>query len=215
MDYTIHGLLQARILEWVAVPFSRGSSQPRNWNRVSCIAGGCRLWSIQLTNWITSFSAFSLWPSRPPPTGDRVYIFFCLLEVGLAKWLALANGMLPSMMMMPWKTFSGSVSFALDISLTFIQERICPRCQHQGEKGTRIRTQLVKSSGELQGPQAHRQENVMLSAVSQWHFWIVQHKALLYVKLIQCIKSSRATETKNHRLGGFNNINLSSRSPGG
>ena len=26
MDYTVHGILQARILEWVAIPFSRGSS---------------------------------------------------------------------------------------------------------------------------------------------------------------------------------------------
>ena len=33
------GILQARILEWVAIPFSRGSSWPRNWTRVSCIAG--------------------------------------------------------------------------------------------------------------------------------------------------------------------------------
>ena len=30
MDYTVHGLLQARILEWAAFPFSRGSSQPRD-----------------------------------------------------------------------------------------------------------------------------------------------------------------------------------------
>ena len=29
MDYTVHGILKARILEWVAVPFSRGSYQPR------------------------------------------------------------------------------------------------------------------------------------------------------------------------------------------
>ena len=29
-DYAIHGILQARILEWVAIPFSRGSSQPRD-----------------------------------------------------------------------------------------------------------------------------------------------------------------------------------------
>ena len=29
MDYTVHGILQARILEWAGVPFSRGSSQPR------------------------------------------------------------------------------------------------------------------------------------------------------------------------------------------
>ena len=39
-DYTtIHGILQARILEWVSVPFSRESSQPRDWTQVSCIAG--------------------------------------------------------------------------------------------------------------------------------------------------------------------------------
>ena len=36
---SIHGFLQARILEWVAVSFSRGSSQPRNRTQVSCIAG--------------------------------------------------------------------------------------------------------------------------------------------------------------------------------
>ena len=30
MDHTFHGILQARILEWVAFPFSRGSSQPRD-----------------------------------------------------------------------------------------------------------------------------------------------------------------------------------------
>ena len=40
MDCTVHGILQARILEWVAFPFSRGSSQPRDQTRVSCIADG-------------------------------------------------------------------------------------------------------------------------------------------------------------------------------
>ena len=40
MDYTVHGILQPRILEWVAVPFSRESSQPRNKTQVFCIAGG-------------------------------------------------------------------------------------------------------------------------------------------------------------------------------
>ena len=39
MDYTAHGILQARILEWVAVLFSRASSQPRDPIQVSCIAG--------------------------------------------------------------------------------------------------------------------------------------------------------------------------------
>ena len=35
-----HGVLLARVLEWVAMPSSRGSSQPRYWTQVSCIAGG-------------------------------------------------------------------------------------------------------------------------------------------------------------------------------
>ena len=41
---SVHGILQARILEWVAVPFSRGSSQPRDWIQVSCIA--CRFFTV-------------------------------------------------------------------------------------------------------------------------------------------------------------------------
>ena len=47
MDCTVRRILQARILEWVAFPFSRGSSQPRNRTQVSCIAGGF------FTSWAT------------------------------------------------------------------------------------------------------------------------------------------------------------------
>ena len=39
MDYTVHGILQARVLEWVAFPVSRGSSKPRDRTQVSCNAG--------------------------------------------------------------------------------------------------------------------------------------------------------------------------------
>ena len=39
MDYTAHGILQARILEWVALPFSRGSFQHWDKTQVSHIAG--------------------------------------------------------------------------------------------------------------------------------------------------------------------------------
>ena len=52
MDYSSpgssdHGMFQARILEWVAISLSRGSSRPRDWTQVSCIAG--RLF----TDWAT------------------------------------------------------------------------------------------------------------------------------------------------------------------
>ena len=39
IDHTVHGILQVRILEWVAFPFSRGSFQLRDWIQVSCTAG--------------------------------------------------------------------------------------------------------------------------------------------------------------------------------
>ena len=69
----LRGILQARILEWVAISFSRGSSQPRDWTQVSCIAGRCfNLWATRearrslnaklktwdiviLTKWIISY----------------------------------------------------------------------------------------------------------------------------------------------------------------
>ena len=49
--YTVPGILQAKILEWVAFPFSRGSSQPRDRTQVSYIAGrfftSCTTWEAQ------------------------------------------------------------------------------------------------------------------------------------------------------------------------
>ena len=47
VDYAVHGILQARILEWVTSPFSRGSSQSRDRTQVSCFAGGF------FTSWAT------------------------------------------------------------------------------------------------------------------------------------------------------------------
>ena len=48
---SLHGILQAKVLEWVAISFSRGSSQPRDWTWVSHIAGRC----------------FNLWATREAP----------------------------------------------------------------------------------------------------------------------------------------------------
>ena len=49
MDYTLHGILQARIMERVAFPFSRRSSQPRGRTQVSHVAGRF------FTSWATSY----------------------------------------------------------------------------------------------------------------------------------------------------------------
>ena len=66
MAFTIHGILQARILEWVAFPFSRESSQPRDWTQVSCIAGGF------FTSWAYDTDFFFYFKEFPD------YCFICL-----------------------------------------------------------------------------------------------------------------------------------------
>ena len=64
---SIHGILQARILEWVAIPFSRGSSWPRNQTGVSCIAGRF------FTSWVTRkaqyipYSVYNIWRKKRQP----------------------------------------------------------------------------------------------------------------------------------------------------
>ena len=59
-DYTVHGILQARILVWVAFPSSRGSSQPRDRTQVSCIP------SRLFTSWATR-EALVTWPGIIKP----------------------------------------------------------------------------------------------------------------------------------------------------
>ena len=60
--YTVLGILQARILEWVAVPFSRGSSQHRSPTQVSRIAGRFfASWATRKAQEAYSFSSGSCW----------------------------------------------------------------------------------------------------------------------------------------------------------
>ena len=62
MDYTVHGILQARILEWVAFPFSRVSSQPRDRTQVSRIAGGFfTTWAIIVTQIVVYLVVLTLY----------------------------------------------------------------------------------------------------------------------------------------------------------
>ena len=67
MDYTVHRILQARILEWVAFPFSRVSTQPRNWTQVSYIAG----------------RFFTSWATRKPFYFEVLFNKICSVNVFL------------------------------------------------------------------------------------------------------------------------------------
>ena len=57
---SIHGIFQARVLEWVAISFSRGSSQPRDQTWVSCIVGRCfTVWTTREVLLLLLLSCFS------------------------------------------------------------------------------------------------------------------------------------------------------------
>ena len=78
-DYTIHGILLARILEWVAFPVSRGSSQPRDRTQISCIIGGI---PYKLFKWYNHLGRVFL------STASlfwclRIFRCLCLLETAL------------------------------------------------------------------------------------------------------------------------------------
>ena len=106
MDYTVHGILQAGIVEWVAFPFSRGSSQPRNQTGVFCIADGF------FTNWAIR-EAFSF---RISPSNEYSALIFLRID-----WLDLLaiQGTLKSLLQHhSWKAsiFQHSVLLTVQLS---------------------------------------------------------------------------------------------------
>ena len=79
MDYTVHGLLQAKILEWVAFPFSRGSPWPRDQTLVSWTSGGF------FTNWTIRETQQQY---RLPKYVNGQYFYFKVTYFDRFKWLA-------------------------------------------------------------------------------------------------------------------------------
>ena len=95
MNCIVHGILQARILEWVAIPFSRGSSQPRDRTQVSHIASGFfTSWAtrevleaewIRVNVWLSSFAVHLKLSQH-----CVVLVYSVLYSVFFFLWLVLA-----------------------------------------------------------------------------------------------------------------------------
>ena len=86
MDYTIHGILEARILEWVAIPFYRRSSQPRDWTQVSHIAGRFfTSWAAREAQYkyIEFRKVYLLWHDS--------FVYYLYLCMSLEKWTSADN----------------------------------------------------------------------------------------------------------------------------
>ena len=72
---SVSRILQARILEWIAIPSSRGSSQLRDWTQVSCIAGGFfTIWATREVLLIAVAAAAVLLQSCPA-SKNSLFIF--------------------------------------------------------------------------------------------------------------------------------------------
>ena len=109
MDYAVHGILQARILEWVAFPFSRGSAQPRNQTHVSRIGGRF------FTSWGTREAGFSmqwmllfyLWGALTWCIYDPFHlILWTLLILGHKRCKIKHFWVLPPPPLLTWNVFS-------------------------------------------------------------------------------------------------------------
>ena len=69
--FSVHGIFQARVLEWVAISFPRGSSQPRDWTWVSRTAGRrFTIWATREAN-----HGFLLMWSSLPIASDQVFLW--------------------------------------------------------------------------------------------------------------------------------------------
>ena len=80
---SVHGILQARILEWVAIPSSRGSSKPRDQTQVSNTAGGFfTVWATREAQgwWFPFLSSFLLWSSPACLSLLSLPFFWCQIQ---------------------------------------------------------------------------------------------------------------------------------------
>ena len=107
---SVYGAVQARMLEWVAIPFSRGSSQPRDQTWVSCIAGRFfTIWATREAQWDSSqwfhksFWQFLTISPTPTPSGhpssravislmpyENVIVLDSLTTFGGYSWFSLS-----------------------------------------------------------------------------------------------------------------------------
>ena len=88
---SVHGILQARILEWIAMPFSRASSRPRDRTQVSCIAG----------------RFFTIWTTREASIGKQMCVY------------PLSGVCFESIFSWPWHIFSFSSVSITEQNLKF------------------------------------------------------------------------------------------------
>ena len=102
---SIHGIFQARMLEWVAIAFSRRSSRPRDWNRVSRILG----------------RRFTIWATREVPkikgittkTSNKLFWELSTLRSQKSHWVSLEKAL--NFLELTWHWYDFSMNQSLSV----------------------------------------------------------------------------------------------------
>ena len=145
---SVHGILQARILEWVAMLFSRGSSRPRDWTQVFCIAGrfftvwaigGVLWWGLNWWKALWIHYPFALRPSFTQVSSRNMNSIPVLWEINFFVW---------------WMTFIFYFFFFLHSPhphrwVTFNSRAPCQLCRYS------LRTALQPETSSFLGSNVH------------------------------------------------------------
>ena len=119
---SVHGILQARILEWVAMPSSRGSSQPRDQTQVSWVAGGFfTVWATKKVK-LSNTRHSSTLGKRMKPGRNYIATRFCIPP---NFYLSLLLGGPLNLSLSSWQTLFICLFWLLQIFSSFKN-----RCAH-------------------------------------------------------------------------------------
>ena len=154
---SVHGILQAWILEWVAVPSSRGSFQPRYWTHVSCGSFIAGRFFAELTYWQSSYLSPRSLCLLLAVSMNSVFTLVSSLNKLLGNRLIWYSGYLehPGKKLMGW---TGSMHFNM-----------------QAEKGLHLhRTGMFSRAGNLEVRSERHSLLLNVSFMTSWAWWEAQ-----------------------------------------
>ena len=115
--FSIQGIFQARVLEWVAISFSRGSSRPRDQTQVSHIVGR------RFTHWATG----EAWGSRKEDLILKIYMWVIFVWSFLVEELTVHH-MTTGRKRISLRLFCGFSSLCITVSISDLELHFCGEC---------------------------------------------------------------------------------------
>ena len=173
--FSVHEISQTRILEWVTISSSRGSSQPRNWTSISCIAG----------------IFFTIAPPGKPLV-DVVLMVFPVVMYRCESWTtkeaepqrfdAFELWYWRRLLRVPWTARRSNQSTLKEISLEYSSEGLMPKLklQYFGHLMRRVnsleKTLVLGKNDGTRGDWRQEGKWVAEDVMFGWHHWFNGHE---------------------------------------